>query len=159
VDTKIRSPLPRLKRLVERIANSPDSWFSSVQFDLSDRYCRRLRREDDLEVWLICWDLGQDTLLHDHGGSSGAFAVAQGGLIEDYGAVHGPRLRTRRHLPGSSVAFGVDYVHNLVNVGLAPTVSIHAYAPPLRMMNFYCWLPTGMHHVRELPCDSPEPAR
>jgi hypothetical protein len=142
---------------VERIANSPDIWFSSVRFDLSDRYCRRLHRDDAHEVWLICWDLGQDTLLHDHGGSSGAFAVAQGGLIEDYGSVHLPTLRTRRHLAGSSVAFDVDYVHNLVNVGLRPTVSIHAYSPPLRAMNFYCWLPTGMHHLREILCDSPEP--
>ena len=153
----IRSPLPRLKSLVERVANSPYIWFSSVRFDLSERYCRRLRAGGDHEVWLICWDLGQDTMLHDHGGSSGAFAVAQGGLVEDYGDVHVPTLRTRRHQTGSAVAFGPDYVHNLVNVGLQTTVSIHAYSPPLRVMNFYCWLPTGMHHVRAISCDSPEP--
>lgn len=157
MENVIRSPLPRLKRLVERIAKSPEIWFASVRFDLSERYCSRLRREDDLEVWLICWDLGQDTLLHDHGGSSGAFAVPQGGLIEDYGAIAAPTLRTRRHVAGSAVAFGPDYIHNLVNVGLQPTVSIHAYSPPLRTMNFYCWLPTGMHYVREIPCDTPEP--
>jgi Cysteine dioxygenase type I len=34
-------------------------------------------------VWLICWDIGQDTLLHDHGGSVGAFAVARGSLLLD----------------------------------------------------------------------------
>jgi len=152
-----RSSLPRLRRVVEHIANSPNIWFSSVRFDLSDRYCSRLRRDDDHEVWLICWDLGQDTLLHDHGGSGGAFAVAQGGLIEDFGSLHQPELRTRRHLAGSSVAFGTDYVHNLVNVGIQPTVSIHAYSPPLRRMNFYCWLPTGMHQLRSIPCDTPEP--
>ena len=157
MEKAIRSRLPRLKRVVERFANSPEIWFSSVRFDLSERYCRRLRADDDHEIWLICWDLGQDTLLHDHGGSSGAFAVTQGGLVEDYGSVTVATLRTRRHRAGSSVAFGPDYVHNLVNVGLRPTVSIHAYSPPLRSMNFYCWLPTGMHHVRELPCDSPEP--
>jgi Cysteine dioxygenase type I len=157
VDDTSRSTLPRLRRIVERIANSPDIWFSSVRFDLSERYCRRLRRDDDHEVWLICWDLGQDTLLHDHGGSSGSFAVAQGGLIEDYGAVSVPRLRTRRHLAGSSVGFGADYIHNLVNVGLQPTVSIHAYAPALRLMNFYTWLPTGIHRLRSIPCDTPEP--
>ena len=159
MENKIRSPLPRLKRLVEHLANSPDIWLSSVRFDLSERYCRRLRADGDLDVWLICWDLGQDTLLHDHGGSSGAFAVAQGGLVEDYAVAHVPHLRTRWHTAGSSVAFGADYVHNLVNVGLRPTVSIHAYSPPLRLMNFYCWLPTGMHHVREMPCASPEPVR
>lgn len=157
MEKAIRSRLPRLKRLVEGFANSPEIWFSLVRFDLSERYCRRLRADDDHEIWLICWDLGQDTLLHDHGGSSGAFAVAQGGLVEDYGSLSVPTLRTRWHQAGSSVAFGPDYLHNLVNVGVQPTISIHAYAPPLRLMNFYAWLPTGMHHVRELPCDSPEP--
>ena len=44
-----------------------------------------------------------------------------------------------------------------MNVGTEPTVSIHAYSPPLRTMNFYCWLPSGMHHLREITCDTPEP--
>jgi cysteine dioxygenase type I len=158
VEAKRQLILPRLRTIVEDIANSPQIWSPSVRFDLTERYCRRLRRDRAHEVWLICWDLGQDTLLHDHGGSVGAFAVATGTLIEDYGAVHLPRLRTRRHTAGTAVAFGVDYVHNLVNVGLEPTVSIHAYSPPLRVMNFYCCLPTGMHHVREILCESPEPA-
>jgi predicted metal-dependent enzyme (double-stranded beta helix superfamily) len=149
--------LPRLRRIVDDVTKSPDVWSPSVRFDLSERYCRRLRRDAELEVWLICWDIGQDTLLHDHGGSVGAFAVARGALVEDYGAVHRAELRTRRHTAGSSVAFGARYVHNLVNVGVEPTVSIHAYAPPLRVMNFYCWLPSGVHHLREIRCDTPEP--
>ena len=149
--------LPRLKRTVEDIAHSPTNWSSLVRFDLTERYFHRLHREPGYEVWLICWDLGQDTLLHDHGGSAGAFAVATGALLEDYGTVSQTRLRTRRHTAGASVAFRPDYLHNLVNVGLEPTVSIHAYSPPLRALNFYCWLPTGMHRLREIPCDSPEP--
>ena len=157
METKIHSALPRLRQLVGHIANSPEIWSSAVRFDLTERCCIRLRHDDDVEVWLICWDLGQDTLLHDHGGSVGAFSVARGSLLEDYGAVHRQKLRTRRHTPGTSVSFGADYLHNLVNVGLEPTVSIHAYSPPLRTMNFYCWLPTGMHRLREIACDTPEP--
>jgi len=157
VDIQIQSVLPRLRTLVDGIANSPEIWLPSIRFDLAERYCFRLRRDDDLEVWLICWDIGQDTLLHDHGGSVGAFAVAKGALVEDFGTIGNTRLRTRRHVAGDAVAFGGDYLHNLVNVGTAPTVSIHAYSPPLRVMNFYCWLPTGMHHLRAMRCDTPEP--
>ena len=149
--------LPGLRHLVEDLASSPEIWSPSIRFTLYERHCERLRRDGDLEVWLICWDLGQDTLLHDHGGSVGAFAVARGALLEDYGARHVPTLRTRQHTTGSIVGFGADYVHNLVNVGLQLTVSIHAYSPPLRVMNFYCWLPTGLHHVRAMSCDTPEP--
>ncbi|CAM3487285.1 cysteine dioxygenase family protein [Kibdelosporangium persicum] len=150
-------PVGQLREIVERIANSPEHWRPQVHFDLTNRYCTRLHREEDHEVWLICWDIGQDTLLHDHGGSVGAFAVAKGSLVEDYGTTTHPQLRTRRHNAGTSVAFGADYLHNLVNVGMEPTVSIHAYSPPLKVMNFYCWLPSGTHHLRAIPCDTPEP--
>jgi hypothetical protein len=146
-----------LRGIVDEIAGSPSIWSNSVQFDLSKRFYSRLRLDDAVEVWLICWDIGQDTLLHDHGGSVGAFTVARGSLLEDFGAVHRTGLATRRHAAGATVGFGADYLHNLVNVGTEPTVSIHAYSPPLRAMNFYCWLPTGMHHLREVICDIPEP--
>lgn len=146
-----------LRTIVKHIANSPESWSNSVRFDLTERFYSRLHLDEFLEVWLICWDIGQDTLLHDHGGSVGAFTVASGSLVEDFGSVAKTGLRTRRHTSGAAVGFGVDYLHNLVNVSTEPTVSIHAYSPPLRTMNFYCWLPTGMHHLREIECDTPEP--
>jgi hypothetical protein len=163
VDSQPRFRVPakhsphELRALVERTAASSAAWTHSVRFDLNERFYSRLHHDSSVEVWLICWDIGQDTLLHDHGGSVGAFAVARGSLLEDFGAVHRTGLTTRRHEAGDSVGFGVDYLHNLVNVSTEPTVSIHAYSPPLRAMNFYCWLPTGMHHLREVPCDTPEP--
>lgn len=146
-----------LRTTVREIAKSPEKWSEHVRFDLSRRFYSRLHLDEFVEVWLICWDIGQDTLLHDHGGSAGAFTVARGSLIEDYGTVHRTGLRTRRHAAGNAVGFGTDYLHNLVNVSTEPTVSIHAYSPPLRSMNFYCWLPSGMHHLREIACDNPEP--
>jgi hypothetical protein len=150
------SPI-ELRAMVDKIVAEPSEWSNSVRFDLTERFYSRLRFDAAVEVWLICWDIGQDTLLHDHGGSVGAFTVARGSLLEDYGAVHRTGLATRRHTAGDTVGFGQDYLHNLVNVSTEPTVSIHAYSPPLRAMNFYCWLPTGMHHLREIPCDTPEP--
>ena len=143
--------------MVTEFAANDSEWAGLVRFDLTERFYVRLRRTEDVEVWLICWDIGQDTLLHDHGGSAGAFTVVRGSLVEDFGAVDAPGLRTRKHTEGDAVGFGTDYLHNLVNVGTETAVSIHAYSPPLQAMNFYCWLPTGMHHLRELLCDTPEP--
>lgn len=153
----VQSSPARLRDIVGDLARRPDAWSASVRFDLTERYFSRLHLDADVEIWLICWDLGQDTLLHDHGGSVGAFAVASGCLVEDYGTTTSDGLRTRRHQAGGSVAFGRTYLHNLVNVGTEPAVSIHAYSPPLRSMNFYTWLPSGIHHLRELVCDTPEP--
>ena len=153
----VKTSPAQLRDLVADFVARRDEWSAHVRFDLTDRYFVRLHLDDDVEVWLICWDLGQDTLLHDHGGSVGAFAVASGRLVEDFGDVGQDGLRTRRHSAGSAVAFGETYLHNLVNVGMEPAVSIHAYSPPLSSMNFYCWLPSGIHHLREVPCDTPEP--
>jgi len=147
----------QLRDLVDDYVARRDEWSPHVRFDLTERYFQRLHRDDSVEVWLICWDLGQDTLLHDHGGSVGAFAVASGQLIEDFGDTTQEGLRTRRHQAGDSVGFGRTYLHNLVNVGMEPAISIHAYSKPLTSMNFYCWLPSGIHHLREVPCDTPEP--
>ena len=146
-----------LRHVVRTIAGTPDRWRDQVRFSLEERHCVRLSRDEHHEVWLICWDIGQDTLLHDHGGSVGAFAIAQGSLTEDHGRIGSSSIRTRRHTAGTSVAFGSSYLHNLVNVGMEPTVSIHAYSPPLSVMNFYAWLPTGTHLLRAMPCDTPEP--
>ncbi|MFE0026010.1 cysteine dioxygenase [Amycolatopsis sp. NPDC059021] len=146
-----------LRRIVSAVAGRPAIWGPHVRFDLTERYFVRLHHDPRFEVWLICWELGQDTLLHDHGGSAGAFAVAGGTLLEDHAEPTARRLRTRVHRTGDSVAFGTRYLHNLVNVATEPAVSVHAYSKPLRTMNFYCWLPSGAHHLREIPCDSPEP--
>lgn len=146
-----------LREIVTAVGQAPELWAPQVRFDLTERYFTRLHLDRDLEVWLICWEIGQDTLLHDHGGSGGAFTVTRGSLIEDYSDLRGDDLRTRAHATGSAVAFGASYLHNLVNIESEPTVTIHAYSQPLRSMSFYCWLPSGAHHLRRIPCDSPEP--
>lgn len=146
-----------LRRIASEVTAQPGLWSDHVRFDLAERYFVRLHHDEDFEAWLICWELGQDTLLHDHGGSVGAFSVAEGTLVEDYADLGGPKLRTRRHQQGDSVAFGPRYLHNLVNVSTDPAVTVHTYSKPLRAMNFYCWLASGPHHLREIPCDSPEP--
>ncbi|MQA06044.1 MAG: cysteine dioxygenase [Streptosporangiales bacterium] len=146
-----------LRDMVTRIAATPDIWADYVRFDFYERHAVRLHFDDDFDVWLICWEFGQETLLHDHGGSVGSFAVARGALFEDYGDRRGSTLRTRELTTGESSAFGAEYLHNVVNVSATPAVSIHAYSLPLRAMNFFCWLPSGPRHLREIRCDTPEP--
>ena len=47
-------------------------------------------------------------------------------------------LLGRRHLlPGSLVAFGSEHIHDVVNVGWRPALTIHVYSPRLRSMTFY----------------------
>ncbi|QXV56943.1 cysteine dioxygenase family protein [Amycolatopsis sp. TNS106] len=146
-----------LLETARRIGDHRGLWDQEVEFDLARRHYARLYRDHLVEVWLICWDYGQDTLLHDHGGSSGAFAVIDGELLEDFGSVTGGKLTTRRHRAGGGAFFGPRYLHNLVAANAVPAVSIHVYSPPLTSMNFYCLVRDGLYHLRRIPTESPEP--
>ena len=48
----------------------------------------------------------------------------------------GGLLRRRHLLPGSLVAFGSEHIHDVVNVGCRPALTIHVYSPRLRSMTF-----------------------
>jgi hypothetical protein len=95
---------------------------------------------DGAQVWLLSWLPGQGTLLHDHGASAGAFAVARGTLTERVVAARRGRRphETTTDLAGGRVRFfGPHHVHQVTNLGAEPAVSVHVYAPALRLMNTY----------------------
>lgn len=96
---------------------------------------RLLRRDAHVDVWLIAWGQGADTGWHDHDTSGGAFAVAEGEIIESRPSLRG-RHRRRRHQAGAAVSFGPEHMHRVK--GAAPrSVTVHAYSPPLARMGRY----------------------
>ena len=68
--------------IARRYASHPDDWPFAPRFDPLRRWYHRLAEEPGAEVWLLTWLPGQETDLHDHGGSAGAFVVVQGQLVE-----------------------------------------------------------------------------
>ncbi|MCW2540802.1 MAG: cupin domain protein [Frankiales bacterium] len=126
-----------------------------VQFDEEQRWHQRIYRDARVDLWLISWLPSQGTLLHDHGGSSGAFTVVEGELSE---AVHtNGSLREWRRGAGASAGFGTRYVHDLRNLSSEPAVSVHAYSPPLTAMNFYELVDgRDLLRVATLQTDDPE---
>ncbi|TFV60952.1 cysteine dioxygenase [Mycobacterium sp. PS03-16] len=103
-----------------------------------DRWYARLAGDDELDVWLISWVPEKSTELHDHGGSLGALTVVSGSLAETRWA--GDRLRRRRLTAGDQAAFPLGWVHDVVwapDTVSTPTLSVHAYSPPLTAMSYY----------------------
>jgi hypothetical protein len=90
-----------------------------------------------LEAWLLWWFSGGEIDLHDHGGASGAIHVLEGSLLETRGSRHGRGLRQRDLRAGTSIAFGSDYVHDVINTATEPAVSLHVYGPRLEAMTYY----------------------
>ena len=103
--------------------------------DLGSRQWRRLIVTDDYDAWLIHWPTGGSVTPHDHGGSTGAFAVASGELVE---VVLEPDRTVSRVLGvGEVMAVADDTVHDVVNDGASPATSVHVYSPPLTSMAYY----------------------
>lgn len=105
------------------------------------RWAVRLESDDELDLWLISWVPDHATQLHDHAGSLGALTVISGGLSEFRWA--GSALRQRTLFAGDQAAFPIGWVHDVVQSSSAlvgptePTLSVHAYAPPLTAMSYY----------------------
>lgn len=136
----------RLGRIVAAVAGQPGSWRGLVRFDAGRRWFGRLELADDFEVWLLSWLPGQSTGFHDHGHAVGAFAVAQGRIRER--TVAGPgRVRHRTVSAGEMRSFGARHVHDVVNSFAQPTVTVHAYSPPLTAMRRYELTDSGLVHT------------
>ncbi len=125
----------------------------------TERWFTRIRGDDELDIWLISWVPGQPTELHDHGGSLGALTVLSGALNEF--RWDGRQLRRRRLDAGDQAGFPLGWVHDVVwaprpvlspvaaptvapavmptvvAAPVQPTLSVHAYSPPLTAMSYY----------------------
>ena len=131
----------------------------------SERWFTRIRGDDELDVWLISWVPGHATELHDHGGSLGALTVLSGSLNEF--RWDGEKLRRRRLDAGDQAGFPLGWVHDVVwaprtaptrvAAPAQPTLSVHAYSPPLTAMSYYeVTEPNRLRRQRTELTDQPE---
>ncbi len=86
----------------------------------------RLRANPLYDAWLVRWAPGEQTDLHIHDGTYGAYAVVGGLLRETAAAADG--LRERLVVAGERVAYRPSYTHRLAAVG--PTTTLHLSSPP-----------------------------
>jgi hypothetical protein len=138
----------RLGELAGSVAAAGDGWRSIVRYTGPRRWFHRLELTADYEIWLLSWLPGQHTGFHDHGDASGAFAVAQGELLETVAAVGSRRVLHRVATAGAMTSFGGQHLHDVGNVCAAPAISVHAYSPPLSAMRRYDMTDSGVIHVR-----------
>lgn len=144
-----------------------------------DRWAARLRSDDEVDIWLISWTPDKSTELHDHAGSLGALTVLSGALAEY--RWNGSELDRRTLVAGDQAAFPIGWVHDVtrapepvspspsesagvvappeaISVGpLDPTLTVHAYSPPLTAMSYYEVTRDGaLRRTRTVLTDQPE---
>ncbi len=149
----------RLRAITARMAAHGELWADLVVHDPDVRWYLPLSRTSTCDVWLLAWERGQDTDWHDHGGSSGSFAVAEGSLVEHYRVPSGRRLGRRRLTAFEAAAFGPGHVHDVAHGGEGSSISIHAYSPPLVAMTYYQPTVYGLIARETVAIDGPEGAR
>ena len=133
-----------------------------------NRWATRLLADDEVDVWLISWVPDHSTELHDHAGSLGALTVLSGALSEF--RWNGRELRERTLTAGDQASFPLGWVHDVVRAPdlvpgakaelgpMDPTLSVHAYSPPLSAMSYYEVTGHGtLRRTRTVLTDEPEP--
>ncbi|MEV6068717.1 cysteine dioxygenase [Nocardia sp. NPDC052001] len=128
------------------------------------RWAVRLLADDEVDLWLISWVADIATELHDHAGSLGALTVLSGALSEF--RWNGKELRRRTLSAGDQASFPLGWVHDVVRAPAAeagisgpldPTLSVHAYSPPLTAMSYYEVTGHGtLRRTRSVLTDQPE---
>jgi hypothetical protein len=124
-----------LAELVEKLAGRPDLWSAEVAYAAGRRHYASIHRDEYVDIWLICWSLGNDTGWHDHDVSSGAVRVVQGALMESNPRIGGLHAQTVI-AEGRSFCFGPDHIHRLTGEA-EQSISLHAYSPPLWRLGQY----------------------
>jgi rhodanese-related sulfurtransferase/predicted metal-dependent enzyme (double-stranded beta helix superfamily) len=148
-----------LRHVTFELTTRRELWADLVVRDPDVRWYLPLHRSNSCDVWLLAWERGQDTDWHDHGGSSGSFAVAEGCLLETYRGSSGGRLTRRKLTSGHAIAFGPGHVHDVAHGGSGSATSIHAYSPPLTAMTYYTATDYGLIARETVAIDGPEGAR
>jgi predicted metal-dependent enzyme (double-stranded beta helix superfamily) len=137
----------QLGSLVRRVAGE-GHWVDQVMFSTDERWFQRVELTESYEVWLLSWLPGQHTGLHDHGEAAGAFAVAQGEILETLASPGRRQLRYSPATAGTVRTFGREHLHDMSNAMATPAISVHAYSPPLTAMRRYEMTPSGLMLVR-----------
>ena len=123
---------------VRELAARPDLWEQHVAAHAGvtgGRHFVSLHRDADVDIWLLCWNLEDDTGWHDHDLSSGAVAVTRGAVRESRPRLGGEAAE-RVVTEGRAFGFGPDHIHRMGG-SVDGSVSIHAYSPPLWRMGQY----------------------
>jgi hypothetical protein len=124
-----------LQALVDELANHPERWSEHVAFSSPTRHYVSLHRDEYVDIWLLCWNRGDDTGWHDHDISAGAVRVLRGAVRESSPRMGGEPV-VRVVPAGGSFSFGPEHIHRLCGED-EQAVSIHAYSPPLWRLGQY----------------------
>ena len=116
-------------------ADRPQRWRPLVRHDPAERTFALLHRDEQLEIYVVCWMDGHDTGFHDHEESAASILVLEGAVLEERLALG--RTLSATLTPGATIEVAREAIHRVRHAGDAPAVTLHAYSPPLARVGTY----------------------
>jgi hypothetical protein len=132
-----------LAGIVRTVARHPELFEDLVDDDPSPGWSMVLHTSANFDVHVNAWGSTGSSDWHDHGGSSGAYAVVHGGLVERFRVDDGIALESRHVCRGGVATFGASHIHDVVHHDGRPAISVHAYSPWLVALTYYDWSAYG----------------
>ncbi|HEY9401156.1 MAG TPA: cysteine dioxygenase family protein [Pyrinomonadaceae bacterium] len=132
-----------LDALLRRLEPAPEELRPHLGFKPHTYTRHRVFRSDLCEMLVLCWLPGHYTAIHDHNGSYGAIRIHEGLMTEEIFALNeaGEVVPAETHTRAAGEVTGTDVpdIHRIGNAvgGEQRMISIHVYAPPLRVINTY----------------------
>jgi cysteine dioxygenase len=127
--------------------------FSSIELSRSafkdcsswsnDSYTRNCIVENEkFELILLCWEIGQITPIHDHGGEECWVKIIEGEFRETiYKVDEAGELNTVKSTISKTgdISYMVDFMgcHRLENLSDSRSMTLHLYAKPIRKCNTF----------------------
>ncbi len=133
--------------IAEAVAARPSLWEQDLEQTTAERTYTDVFTNEHLGVWAISWMAdGHDTGFHDHDRSSGGVHVVRGCIRHEHLRM-GRRPTGTAVEAGGSFCFDDTFIHRMrPEPGAGPTVTIHAYSPPLRQTGQYGECEDGLLH-------------
>ncbi|SES21504.1 Cysteine dioxygenase type I [Lentzea xinjiangensis] len=144
--------------IAKAVADRPALWEDGLAQTTEDRTYTEVFTNDHLGVWAISWMADDhDTGFHDHDRSCGAVHVVRGCIRHEHLRL-GERPAGAAVGDGGSFCFDNTFIHRMRHEpGAGPTVTIHAYSPPLVQTGQYGEKRDGLLH--RVPTDAEEQLR
>ncbi|MEW9547443.1 hypothetical protein [Nonomuraea sp. NPDC050783] len=140
-------PPAKLQQVARAVAGRPALWRDGLDREADRRTYVEVFTSDHLGVWAISWMADDhDTGFHDHDRSCGAVHVAQGTIRHEHLRL-GERPVGVAVPAGEGFCFDETFIHRMRrDPGAGPTVTVHAYAPPLTRTGQYGEAHDGLLH-------------
>jgi len=120
---------------------SDASLFNDYQSWSQKKYTRNcIYNDEQFELILLCWENGQETSIHCHGGEECWVHLLEGEMEEQlYNKDENVTLKAIRKLQKFQSSYINDSIgfHRLKNSFKGRTISLHLYAKPIKQCTFY----------------------